>query len=89
MTDLPAEECAVLRPGDVLVLRYSRLTPQQAAVIKEQLAAGMPGVTVAVVEADGMAVQRDPQAEEERIREMMAEAGEHPGRMVTRDRGPG
>jgi hypothetical protein len=58
MSELPAEERAVLQPGDILILRYARITAQDADWVKKRLAADMPGVRVVIIQADGMAVQR-------------------------------
>jgi hypothetical protein len=61
--ELPAEECAILRPGDTLILRYTRITAQTAATLREQFAERLPGVKVAIVQADGMAVQHAESAD--------------------------
>jgi hypothetical protein len=54
----PPEEWAVVRPGEILVLRYdSDLTAEEAWAIRRRLDEWLPGVKTAVVAADKITVE--------------------------------
>lgn len=54
-----ADEAIVVRPGDTLILRYSRpLSAQHVENLKRQLREELPDVRTVIVQADGMAVYR-------------------------------
>jgi hypothetical protein len=79
-----------LLPGDALVVRVRyRVSQPEAELIKAQVrsALGLDEATRVLVLPDAMSldvVVPDEPSDEERIRDAMAEAQDHPGRMVTR-----